>query len=207
MRKTAFVAVFLLFVIVFIIGFIVGKISSPEVTDVTKLLKDNELNTQAFLLEQELFSDMGCDYARSGLGRLSDKLWQLGKILDRPTAEQDLGAANYDYLKRKYHLLQIRAYTAYKKISEECGSKDVVLFYFSRNDNLSSEQGSILDSLVSARNLTVFALEYNYSPEMNFVEKYYGISQTPSVVVNYSKVFTGLTPAEVLEPYLWNNQK
>jgi len=201
-QRQAFVSVILLLVLVFAIGIIVGRsASNPELSDVNAFIKQSELTTESYLIEQELLAGLekNCDLAQLRLAGLSDELWQLGKLLGTETAKQDLGEANYDFLKRKFHLMQIKTYTLYHRLRQDCAvDVPVVLFYYSRHDPQSQEQGAILDRLVGEQDVKVFALEYNYSQELRFLEEYYDIEQTPSVVANFERVRQGLTPYDQL---------
>ena len=65
---------------------------------------------------------------------------------------------------------------------------------------------SVLDELVLERNITVFAMEYNYSSELAFLENYYRINYTPSLVANYNHSLSGFAPKGVIEGFLWSNR-
>ncbi|MEM2916111.1 MAG: hypothetical protein QXT19_02020 [Candidatus Woesearchaeota archaeon] len=201
-KRQTYISMILLLILVFATGIIVGRsVSNPELSEVNKFIKQSELATESYLIEQELFAGMekNCDLAKLRLSALSRELWQLGKLLGSETAKEDLGMANYDFLKRKFHLMQIKTYTLYHRLSQDCAvDVPVILFYYSQNDSKSLEQGAILDKLVSGFDVTVFAIEYNYSPELRFLEDYYEISTTPSIVVNFDIVRKGLTPYEEL---------
>lgn len=187
----------LLLILVFAMGIIVGRsVSNPELSEVNRFIKQSELTVESYLIEQELFAGMekNCDLAKLRLSALSDEIWQLGKLLSSETAEQDLGAADYNFLKRKFHLMQIKTYTLYHKLKQDCAvDGPVILFYYNQNDAQSLEQGAILDRLVGDFDVKVFAIEYNYSQELRFLEDYYDISGTPSVVVNFDTVRKGLS--------------
>jgi hypothetical protein len=201
-KRQLFVLVVLLLVLVFSIGIIVGRsLSNPELSDVNTFIKQSELTTESYLIEQELLAGLekNCDLAQLRLAGLSDELWQLGKLLGTETAQQDLGEANYDFLKRKFHLMQIKTYTLYHRLRQDCAVDiPVVLFYYSRQDPQSQEQGVFLDRLAREQDVKVFAIEYNYSPELRFLEEYYDIEQTPSVVANFERVRRGLTQYDQL---------
>lgn len=202
MKRQTLITSLLLLTIVFALGVIVGNVQTSEDDALTKLLRQSELDSESVLVEQELFDTLGTDCIafENRLRTLSHELWNLGKVLD--TTEQELGTS-YNFLKRKYHLLQLRTYTLIKKLQDDCDKQtNVVLFYFSRNDNNSFEQGRILDSLVRTFNITVFAIEYNYSKELSFVEDYYKITTTPSSVVNFEHVLTGLQDEDAIKTYL-----
>lgn len=201
-KRQFFVSLILAVVIVFAIGIIVGRsVSNPELSEVSRFIKQSELTTESYLIEQELLAgfERNCELAQFRLAALSNELWQLGKLLGSETAKQDLGEADYDFLKRKFHLMQIRTYTLYYRLRQDCDiTQPVVLFYYSQHDPASQEQGRVLDRLVDEFDVTVFAVEYNYSSELRFLEDYYEIGRTPAVVVNFVAVREGLTPYEQL---------
>lgn len=197
--KRDFFTVVLLIVVVFATGIFVGSaLRGADSSSVEKMLKQSELGAESFLVEQELFEsfDTSCELAETRLATLSEDLWRLGKVLGRDDAKQQLGE-NYGYLKRKFHLMQVRIFILYKKLQANCGIEtDVVLFYFKHDDTLSTEQGVILDALVEQHDLTVFAVEYNYSTDLNFLEEFYGVASTPFLIVNYDNKFPGLSSSE-----------
>lgn len=197
MKRQLFLSMVLLVVIVFAIGIIVGRsVSNPELSEVNRFIKQSELTTESYLIEQELLAgfEKNCDLAELSLAGLSNDLWKLGKLLGTETAKQDLGEENYDFLKRKFHLMQIKTYTLYQRLRQDCAvTVPVILFYYSKNDPQSLEQGTILDQLVEDLDVKVFAVEHDYSMELRFLEEYYEIAQTPAVVVNFEHAREGLT--------------
>jgi hypothetical protein len=139
---------------------------------------------------------------------LSSELWKLGKLLASQTAQKDLGEYNYDFLKRKYHLMQIKTFVLYNQLKSDCDIEDrVILFYFSRNDPDSLEQGRILDRLVADLNVRVFAIEREYAEELMFLEQYYDITESPSLIINYGVKKQGLTEYEELKKLLVDNNE
>ena len=192
-----FLITVILLILVFIMGILIGrKMSDNRVDDISAFIKNNELNTESYIIEQELienFEQGNCELADARISGLSEELWQIGKSLSPADAEQNLGEYNYWFLKRKYHLMQIRTYILFYKLKENCNTTDsIVLFYFSKDDGESEEQGRILDRLVKDYGITVFAVEHNYSAELSFVEEYYEIDETPALVIDYGPKISGL---------------
>ena len=206
MKKQTLFTTILLVCIVFILGILLGNAwSTSESSGASKVLRQSELDTESFLVEQELFEsfETNCALAEKRLSTLSDELWKLGKVLGAEDAKEKLGEENYSFLKRKYHLTQIRTYILDKKLQEDCGSKtNVILYYFKRKDGQSEQQGKILDELVEQYNLHVFAIEYRYSKELEFLEDYYSINDAPTLVINFEHTRTGLVTKEQLMPLL-----
>jgi hypothetical protein len=206
MKKQVLVTTVLLVAVVFAIGVLLGnQWKSSSSTEITKVLRQSELDAESFLVEQELFEsfETNCPLAEKRLGSLGQELWQLGKVLGASDAKEKLGEDNYSFLKRKYHLMQIRTYVLDKKLQQDCGSGiNVILFYFKKDDPASEQQGKILDDFVSHYNLHVFAIEYHYSQELEFMEDYYDINQAPTLVVNFEHTIPGLVTKEQLLPLL-----
>lgn len=200
-----FLPYFAVVVIVFSLGLLVGKYGlSTELNQIEKMVKNSELAAESFVIEQDLLEGKeSCSLAESRISGLSFELWRLGKVLGSGTARQELGDEQYRFLKKKYHLSQIKTYTLYKKLENDCSTVlPRILFYYQQNDPDSGEQGAILDRLVSVHNVTVFAIEFQYDDALAFLERYYNITQAPSIVVNDKEVRGGLTNYEEIERLL-----
>lgn len=191
--------IFFIVAIAFFVGVLFGKyIESRDSVDVNRFMKNLELNSESFLVEQELLgSTEDCSLAEQRISSLSSELYELGVMLGEEHAEDNLGKDNYLLLKKKFHLMQIRTYMLYHTLKANCDTKDhVALFYYKKNDPSSKEQGLVLDELVKNYPLNVFAIEYNFTSELAFMEDYYKIINPPAVVVDYSKVFDGFASYE-----------
>ncbi|RLE47073.1 hypothetical protein DRJ22_00325 [Candidatus Woesearchaeota archaeon] len=204
-NKQFFLLNILLLVVVFLVGIFVGDVLHNPGASVEKILKQSELSAESFIVEQALFDEFkaSCPLAKKRLAVLSGDLWRLGKLLDSPTAKKDLGSVEYDFLKRKFHLMQIKTYILYKQLGENCGSvPNVILFYFSQSDKDSALQGKILDGLVKDFDLKVFAIEYNFSSDLMFLEDFYDVNSTPSIIINFKTKLEGLSSRDKIIPLL-----
>lgn len=198
---------FAILLAVFLIGIVVGRATtSSGVDELTMFIKNNELNTESYLIERELIGQIeegDCAIAGSRMDDLSSELWAIGQKLLSDDARAELGDEEYNFIKRKYHLRQIRAYILMKSLREVCPSTGhAVLFYFSQSDQDSFRQGQELDRAVASHNVSVFAIEHNYSRELNFLEDYYRISYTPTIIVDYKEKFAGFASYEEIAPLL-----
>ncbi len=202
--KHLFVTTIIVMALIFVLGIIIGKnISSYKETEITSFIKNSELNTESYLLEQNFIEDLDNDTCQLAMIRLTDissELGSIGRALTEEGAKEELGYANFDYMKRKYHLMQIRAYLLFYKLLDNCNvQSDIVLFYYGDDDEESGQQGIILDKVVSDMDVTVFAMEYNYSTELNFLESFYEIEKTPSMIINYDTKKEGLVDYKEIE--------
>ncbi|HLD43000.1 MAG TPA: hypothetical protein VJB08_03355 [Candidatus Nanoarchaeia archaeon] len=193
----------------FIAGILFGvSVATQPLDAVAQFVKQSELDSESFLIEQDLLKNLGgeeCRLAETRLDYLSKELAGIGRQLSDPEAEQQLGAGNYAYLKTKYHLLQVRTYLFFKKVKESCATPiDVILFYYS-NTTDSVEQGYTLDQLVAANpGLHVFAVQSSYAKQIQFLEAFYNITITPSLVINYKYKVTGKAEPNRIGPLLQN---
>ena len=206
-RHQELVTVVLLVVVVFSVGVLLGSAyKSAGASEVSKALRSSELDAESFLVEQDLFESFnaGCELAEGRLKEQSVELGQLGKVLGAGDAQAKLGEEDYGFLKRKYHLMQIRTYVLEKKYADECGSgPNVILYYFRRDDPNSEAQGQILDELVKKYDVHVFAIELGYAKELSFLEEYYGASRAPFLVVNFEHKLGGVVGERELVPLLY----
>lgn len=202
-RKPGFLSTVFALCIVFAVGIVVGNIiSNPEIKEIENALKQSELSAESYLLEQDLLAgfDQNCELAQVRLAALSKDLCKLGKLLGTDTASSDLGRDNYRFLKLKYHLMQVKTYLLYSSLNKECGfTVDTVLFFYRQDDKDSKEQGAILDMLVDEHGIKVFAVEAGFSKELDFLEQFYGVSETPVLVLDYDVVKRGLSSYDEIE--------
>lgn len=208
MRKNqGLVTVVLLVVVVFSVGVLLGTAYKGAGADeVSKTLRSSELDAESFLVEQDLFESFraGCDFAQGRLREQSVELGKLGKVLGADDARARLGDEDYGFLKRKYHLMQIRTFVLEKKYADECGNQtNVILYYYKQNDEKSRVQGEILDGLVEEFGVHVFAIELGYAKELRFLEEYYGAKEEPLLVVNFEHELPVVVRREELVPLLY----
>ncbi len=197
--KHRFLTIILIIAITFFIGVLLGKhMNTSDQEDVTRYIKHLELNTESFLVEQELLgATQDCTLAKERINSLSSELYGLGIMLGAENAESNLGKDNYFLLKKKFHLMQIRTYLLHHALKENCETEDhIALFYYGRENANSEEQGKILDEIVKKYPINVFAIEFNYTPELTFLEGNYNITAPPAVVLDYENIIYGLATYE-----------
>ncbi len=203
--KTKIATIAILLIVTFVAGIILGNTYQPK-DDTTTALQQSELNAESFLIEQELFDtfETTCDVAEKRLTSLSQQLWTLGKSLSGEDAKEQLGEETYHYLKLKYHLMQIRTYVLEKNLHDDCHKPlNVILYYYAQNEQ-SKQQGQILDELAATRNIHIFAVEHQYSKELDFMEDYYSVTMAPTLIINFNTTLTGLNAQEAIIPHLYD---
>lgn len=202
--KRLFLTTVFLLIVIFILGMFIGRwMGNSRADEIESFIKNNELNTESYLIEQELiesFEEGSCELANARILSLGNDLWNIGKSLSPEDAEKRLGSENYNFMKRKYHLMQIRTYILLYKLKQNCNNTNsVVLFYYSKDDGKSKEQGEILDRIVKDYGISVLAIQHNYSDELVFLEEHYDVTKTPTLIIDYDTKLSGLIPYDEIE--------
>ena len=205
--KHIFLTVFMMLTLVFVTGLLLGRhLERSEESEISVFLKENELITESYLLEQSLIrisGEQGCELAKIRIQDLSNQLGEIGSRLSMEDAGEVLGETNYNLLKRRYHLMQIRTYFMFEQLSDTCNmDKEIMLYYYGPDGGLSTSQGEILDTVVREKGIIVFAIEKDFSEELAFVEYYYNITSTPSIVVDFNRTIEGLVEYDELIEFL-----
>ena len=196
----------LLFTIfVFIGGVILGwSLNNFRENSFLDNLQNNELDTDSYLIEQDLLSGLPiserCELSGIRSSVLSGELRELGKLLTVYEEEDILDKSTYDYLKRKYFLLEIKTYNILRKLKGDCNlDYDLILFFYDLSDTDSKRQGYVLDALSENKtyDFRIFSLDRSFSedPLLEVVKKYYNITTSPTLVINENKT-DGFTPID-----------
>ncbi|MFW5746718.1 MAG: hypothetical protein ACOCWQ_04180 [Nanoarchaeota archaeon] len=210
--------VFTLGIILFFAGLVAGRISAQYTLTIDPL-DAGELAAESAALEFALIQDFDtqtCSHLDARQSALSAQLAQIGRTLSQPDIKDTLHDDEYDMLKRRYHLMQAKAYIQIRQLKNLCNkTHPVILFFYddpqtaqqeSMNPDyykLSQKQGWELDAIVKRlgeQNISVFAMEYQYAPELGFIENFYSISTAPALIVDYRyKIGRYATQEEILK--------
>ena len=202
-RQHIFFILLTLLLLVFIAGILLGRnISNEKLAEITMFIKNSELNTESYLIEQELIGTVdknNCKLSKARVDDISSQLVLLGRKLTASDTKESIDKTEYSFLKLKYHLIQIKTYLLFYNLNQECDIKSPVILYFYGDDyGLSQQQGYVLDKIVEDYDAKVFAIEYNYSKELSFLELHYNIKTTPSMIINYDEIIEGPADYETI---------
>lgn len=199
-RKDMLITAFLIAFFIFLLGFYVGKLfDSTRLINGDSMILDTQLDTDSFVTEKEFFSVFAvqdCPLLDKRMQRLGENLGEIGRTITKYDTRSLSDKDVYNQLKRKYFLLELKAYTLRKEIADSCASKDsnVILFFYNTENNQESlNQGYALDSLVSDFNNTiVLSVDTEFEePALNSLKAYYNITRAPTIVLNYEKKVEG----------------
>ena len=196
-------------VLIFLAGLLVGiSLDDTRISDLVTTLNQNELNRESYLVEQDFINNLGgslCELSNPRINTLSTELAKLGQLLTKYESKGFLRNQDYNYLKRKYFLLEIKTYTLFTSLKKECNYDfNTILFFYDSEHQKSLNQGYILDSLVqSQKNLHIFSFDQLFNePALETVKIHYNITTSPSLIINDNIKKEGLISLEELRTLL-----
>ena len=189
-------------VIVFVAGLMLGyNLDNFRTSEILGGLKVNELDTESYLVEQAFWDNFGgddCTFAQPRLASISTQLGELGQYLNTYEKKSLFEENEFDYLARRYFLLEVKAYTLEMNLRAQCNLSNTVILYFYGNDDPGSErQGFVLDKLVAKAegdvNVYSINLDYEGDEALETVNLYYNVTKTPTIIINGEEKREGFT--------------
>lgn len=179
-------------VMIFTAGLLLGiSLDDTKINDIIININQNELNSESYNVEKEFLNVFGgnkCTLSNPRLNELSEESTKIGRLLTKYELTNTIKKPDFDYLKRKYSLLEIKIYNLFNSLKKECGyNYTTILFFYGNNDDFSTRQGYVLDTLVKINpNIHIFSFDYNFKadPALETLKIYYNITASPSLIIN-----------------------
>ena len=210
-QQSILIVVTLITVLVFFAGLFLGysldKLKADKVLDI---VQENEISYESYVAEEQFFDAFGgtdCNLLSARTTDLSKEIGELGRILDVADNAAVFNEKQLDLFKRRYFILEVLFLTKNYELSKTCNTNyHVILFFYKKDHQESSNQGYILDALNEKYNkeLTVLSFDYDYDePLINMLKDKYMLydNDVPAVVVN-NIVRRGVTSEEELQSIL-----
>lgn len=187
-------------VMIFFAGMLFGMfLDQYRVKEMTSIFRQNELDTESYVAEQGFFNSFGssdCQLLKTSIIHLSDSMGNIGQKLELYGSKSTFETEEFEYLKRKYFISEVKLYSDINNYKKQCSSNyDVILFFYKINDETSIRQGYILDDIYAERKekLTIlsFDIDYNKDPLLDIIKLKYNITASPAVIVNNNDIFQG----------------
>jgi hypothetical protein len=179
-------------IIIFTAGLLLGiSLDDTKVNDLVLNLNQNELNTESYSIEKdfsEVFGGDICILSSPRIKSLSEELGKIGRLLTQYESTKIVEESEFTYLKRKYFLLELKAYSLFTSLKKKCNYNYTnILFFYDKDDKISSRQGYILDTFVKLNpNTNVFSFDRNFKEDPTFetLKLHYNITNSPTLIIN-----------------------
>ncbi len=206
-RKKALWRALLFTILIFTVGILLNHIfDSFRISIIEDVITVNEIENEAYRAEQFFIDTFGgekCEVMTARIAKLKQEVRKVGEDLGSYSRFSLFRKNDYDYLKRKYFLLELRFFSIIKKINKECDDPYLPILFFYKIDQDNSEiQGFILQSLSDNYEQEVVVLsidkEYPDEPLISLLVETYNITATPSLVID-GKTLKGLVSENKLK--------
>jgi len=179
-------------IVIFVAGLLLGYgMDNFRTGDVLQDLKYSEVDTESYIVEQMFWEsvDSGCGDVDLRIASVSKDLTKLGQLLSSYESKSLFSEEEFKYITRKYFIQEIKSYTMFRQLQEECNlNQDVILYFYDPQQQESASQGYVLDSVVNSMNnsVIVYSINANFEGEnvIDTVKSYYNITMTPTLIVN-----------------------
>ncbi len=188
-----------LFVTILIFGFAIlfnHFLDFWRIDVVTDVMAAHELDRDAFLAQQsfvESFAENGCSILKKRFSSLQSEIRNVGDELSTYSKFSLFKKKDFDYLKRKYFLLEFELLAIVQRLNDMCGRPYLpVLFFYEIDQEASERQGFILDDLSAEydNTLVVLSIDKNYKDEpiVNTLIDIFNITKAPTIIIGKKKV-------------------
>jgi hypothetical protein len=192
-HKNIFVTSLLLTVLIFITGILMNYgLDFVRINVISDVMLSHELSTESYVIEQEFINTFGgvrCDVMNKRISALKEEIRQVGADLGSYSRFSFFKKKDFDYLKRKYFLLELEFLNHIDKLNKECGQSVIpVVFFYEIDQDDSERQGFVLQEVSKAfeDSVVVITLDKDYEDEplVELLALKYTVTQAPAVIIN-----------------------
>lgn len=180
-------------VIIFALGILLNYgLDFIRLDTINKVMAEHELSTDSYLAEA-LFSDVfgsnKCVVMNARINDLKKEIHKVGTELSSYSRFSFFNRKDFDYLKRKYFLLELRFLSLIKQINNECNNPYVpILFFYKIDDYKSERMGFILEKIAKEYEDSVVILsidkDYEDEPLVQMLITKYDIVSAPTTIID-----------------------
>ncbi len=204
-KKYVFFSSFVLTCLIFIIGYIVNyNLDFWRYDKIQETIEIQELGTQNYYLEKSFINIIGedhCQVITRRLNALKSEIRNIGNDLTNYGKGTIFKKKDFDYLKRKYFLLELNLYNLIMTQNEKCGMTTIpIMFFYDIDHGDCTTQGYILEDMSLddefKEKIVVLSFDIEYEDEnaLNLLKRKYDIKKAPTIIINGEDIIDGLVP-------------
>ena len=196
---------------IFMVGILLNYgLDFVRVDTILNQMVSHEIGRLSFVVEQEFTQTVSaapCNLLRERVVELKKQMRQVGADLSGYSSASWLNKKDFDYLKRKYILLQLRFFSLVQGVNTECGNTYIpIVFFYSVDNELSVREGFVLEDLSKAYEDKVIVLsidkDYIDEPLVGLFAKANNVSRAPTIIIGNVKhegfAYQGVLNATIL---------
>jgi len=192
-HKNLFLRSLLLTILIFVSGMLLNYgLDFVRLNVVSDVMLTHELSTEAYLVEQEftdLFGGASCTVMNKRIVSLKEEIRHVGADLGSYSRFSFFNKKDFDYLKRKYFLLQLRFLSHIERLNKVCGKSIVpILFFYEIDQEDSERQGFILQEVSKDFDDSVVVItldkDYEDEPMVKLLAQRFNVTKAPTILTD-----------------------
>ncbi len=206
-RNQVFITSLILTIGVFLIGiFLSYALDYLRVNEVNDVISEYELGKEAYLLEQNFFDSLGgdtCSIMQRRISQLKAEIQDVGMELAKYSSKTLFKGFDFDLMKHKYALLQLRFLATIEDTNRLCGKQYIpIIHFFDDKDTLTSERQAYILTEINEefpKEVVTISLDFNYDKEplIKAMALKYNVTKVPTIIIDSQKYERVLYTGEI----------
>ena len=207
LQKLIFFTSLIITAAIFSIGILINYgLDYIRIDAILNTVETHELDIRSYSIQQEFIDAFGgnkCEFMQLKVNDLKEELKQVGVDLSNYGGKSFFKKKDFDYLKRKYFLLELNFYNLIEKLNKECGKSYIpIIFFYETDDYPSERQGYILDDVSKLDEKVIvlsFDKDYPDEPLLNLLKLKYNITKVPTTIIDNKLIYDSIVYSEQIK--------
>ncbi len=183
----------ILTLLIFAVGILLNHLFDFfRISTIESVMITHEIDTEAYRVERFFTETFGGEKCEIMIGRIADlktEIRKVGEDLSSYSRFSFFRRKDYDYLKRKYFLLELRFLALIQRLNKECGKPYLpIIFFYEIDQDESERQGFILEDLSKdyEQELIVLTLDKDYKDEplVSLLARSFNVTKAPTLIID-----------------------
>ncbi|MFB6241378.1 MAG: hypothetical protein ABEJ36_01075 [Candidatus Nanosalina sp.] len=182
---------------ILILGALIGlQMDDARTSYLEEQLKESSLRSDTFLVTQQYLeksSQNYCKLVENQVPEIAQQNARIGRDLQSFSGSSLGSQKDFDYLKKRYYVNQLRLYNMLQTYRERCNSDVSLIFFFFDSSVASKRQGAVLTEYRRTVDNRTYVFSYNLNTEkstvLEMLKTDYNVTEGPTIVINGEKTF------------------
>jgi hypothetical protein len=178
-----------------------------RVNSIIDTIREQEIGYESYLAEEEFIEAFGgekCEAMQRNIEFLKQEIKEVGVELSNYGTISFFKKRDYEYLQRKYFLLELKFLASIENLNRECGNPYIpILFFYAVNNDESERQSYILSEIsdIYRQQVVVLSIEKNYEnePLVKLLLFQHNITKVPTTIISDEIKYEGLVYAREIK--------